>query len=149
MKNPFYWLTTAAQEHVNIVKEKGYTQVNMGPKEPLEKMSQGDWILYYSPIILFEQPDTTCEQFTSISRLTDDHIYPQDPSNPIRWRRNAQHYDCIPQHASQFHQHVDFLKQYENWLDAFHHSVFQISQNDFITIAKKIILPHQQYCLIF
>ena len=50
-----YWVCNAAQEHVLIVQKKGYTQINMGPREPLEKMNVGDWILYYSPTFFFER----------------------------------------------------------------------------------------------
>lgn len=138
---PLYWLKSAALEHVHIVRDKGYTQVNMGPKEPLEKMNCGDWILYYSPTIYFEQENTPCQKFTGISCLTDQHIYPQDPKNPVRWRRNVEYFHCIPHHAEQFHQHVDFLKQHKNWTDAFTSPVFEISQNDFLTIAHKILIP--------
>lgn len=139
--NHHYWVTTAALEHVHIVKEKGYTQVNMGPKEPLEKMKQGDWILYYSPTVYYKQPESLCQKFSGISKLIDEKIYPQDPKDPILWRRNAQFYNCIPHHAQQFHTFVDFLKQHDYWVDAFKKSVFEISQSDFLYIAKKIIVP--------
>jgi len=144
-----YWVTNAAQEHVDIVRQKGYTQVNMGPKGPLETMNQGDWIVYYSPTILFERPDTPYHKFTAISCLIDNNIYPQDPDNPVRWRRNAEYFDCIPHHVKEFHQYVEFLKQYENWLDAFFQPIFEISKNDFVTIATKIIPPNDQYSILF
>lgn len=145
---PLYWLTTAALEHVDIVKEKGYTQVNMGPKEPLEKMHKGDRILYYSPTMYFEQPEP-CQQFTAISCISDDEIYPQDPVNPVRWRRNAEYMTCNPEHAGNFHHDVEFLHKHENWVDAFKQNVFEISQNDFITIAKRILLPFEDRCFLF
>lgn len=144
-----YWITLTAQEHVNIVKEKGYTQVNMGPKEPLEKMSAGDWILYYSPTLILDNPKTVCQKFTAFSYILDDHIYPQYPKNPIRWRRDVEFFNCIPQHAKNFHHSVSFLQQYENWLDAFIKPVFEIPRNDFIVIAQSIIIPSQDKCLLF
>ena len=75
-----YWVCKAAQEHVNIVRDKNYTQINMGPRAPLEKMSIGDWILYYSPTVYYEQEDPICEKFTGISCVTDKRIYPQGGS---------------------------------------------------------------------
>ncbi len=144
-----YWLTTAALEHVDIVRKKGYTQVNMGPREPLEHMHQGDLILYYSPTIHFEKEDSLCQKFTGISKLLDNEIYPQDPDNPVRWRRNAQFYECTPFHAQHFHDKVDFLSQHDNWMHAFLRPVFEISQNDFVTIAKRILIPTDQTELLF
>lgn len=148
MKN-HYWLTTAAKEHVDIVKEKGYTQVNMGPKEPLEHMNKGDMILYYSPTIYFEKPDSICQQFTGIAQVSDDVIYPQDPANPVRWRRNANYFECEPHHAAQFHKQVNFLQKHQEWIHAFLQPVFEISPKDFQTIAQKILLPLQDRCLLF
>lgn len=144
-----YWLCNAAQEHVDIVKNKGYHQLNMGPKEPLEKMHAGDWILYYSPTILFEKPETTCHTFSGISCLTDNHVYPQDPNNPIRWRRNAQYYHCKPHHVQEFHHHVEFLHKYDNWLDALKETIFKISPQDFLTVAQTILVPDTDKCLLF
>lgn len=144
-----YWVSNAAQEHVNLVREKGYTQVNNGPKEPLEQMNKGDWIVYYSPTLLFERPDTPCHTFSGISCLVDDTIYPQDPTNPVRWRRNAQYFDCKPQHVKELHQHLDFMKQYEHWLESFTQSIFEISRSDFTTIANKIIIPTDSYSIVF
>lgn len=143
-----YWVTNAAQEHVNLVRQKGYTQLNMGPREPLKKMNQGDWIIYYSPTVLFQCPDTACHTFTAISCLTDNHIY-QQPTNHERWRRNVQYFECKPHHVQHFHHSVDFMKQYEDWLDALLEPIFEISRNDFATIANKIIIPSNNYSLIF
>lgn len=147
--NHTYWLTITAQEHVNIVRDKGYTQINKGPKSPLEKMGAGDWILYYSPTIFHEKPKTICQKFTGISCVIDNHVYPQDPKDPVLWRRNVEYFHCIPQHAHLFHQQVDFLKQHEHWMDAFLEPIFEISKDDFVTIAKTIVIPNQNKCLLF
>ncbi len=39
-----YWVSLAAQEHVLVVRDKGYTQANMGAREGIDKMNIGDWI---------------------------------------------------------------------------------------------------------
>ena len=144
-----YWITITAQEHVNIVRDKRYTQVNMGPKAPLDKMSQGDWILYYSPTIFHEKPKTTCQKFTGLSCVTGDKAYPQNPKDPVLWRRDVDFFHCMPQHAQHFHQQVEFLKQYEHWIDAFFQPIFEISKNDFIVIAQTIIIPTPDKCILF
>lgn len=144
-----YWLTVTAQEWVKVVQEKGYTQVNMGPKAPLDKMSQGDWILYYSPTIFHQKPTSICQKFTGISSVIDNIVYPQNAKNPQLWRRNVEFFHSMPKHAHLFHQYVDFLKEYEHWIDAFFQPVFEISRNDFIFIAEQIIIPTEYKCLLF
>src|SRR3990167_2913697 len=106
-----YWVCNAAQEHVHIVRDKGYTQVNMGPREPLEKMNVGDWILYYSPTIYFQQSKPACCKFTGISCVTGKRTYPQSNQNPDHWRRNVEFFNCIAQHPKHFVGKVNFLPQ--------------------------------------
>lgn len=147
--NQTYWLTVTAQEFVQMARDKGFTQVNSGTKTVLEKMSQGDWILYYSPTIFHEKPKTVCQKFTGISSVIDTYVYPQNAQNQELWRRNVEYFHSIPQHAQQFHQQVDFLKQHPDWTQAFCEPIFEISRNDFLYIAQAIVVPVQNRCLLF
>ena len=144
-----YWVSKAAQEHVNVVRDKNYTQINMGPRAPLEKMNIGDWILYYSPTIYYEQEDPISEQFTGISCVTDKRIYPQGGQFPDRWRRNVEFFNCAPMHAHKFIGKVNFLPIEEDWKAILEQPVFQIEQQDFITIAKTILIEIPNKILLF
>lgn len=144
-----FWVSKAAQEHVQIVRDKGYTQVNMGPREPLENMHIGDWILYYSPTIYFEQDEPICEQFTGISCVTDNRIYPQSLLSPDKWRRNVEFFNCIPHHPKDFLNKVSFLQELENWMNIFKKPIFEIPREDFAIIANKIVVPDTKRILLF
>ncbi len=133
-----YWVCNAAQEHVHIVRDKGYTQINMGPREPLEKMNVGDWILYYSPTYYFEDSVPNCQKFTGIACVNDTRIYPQGNKNPDHWRRNVDFYQCVPHHAKHFIGKVDFLSPEKSWKKVLQQPVFEIVRNDFIFIAQTI-----------
>jgi hypothetical protein len=144
-----YWVCKAAQEHVEVVKNKNYTQINMGPRPPLEKMSIGDWILYYSPTIYYEQQDPVCEKFTGISCVTDNRIYPQGGQFPDRWRRNVEFFNCAPEFAKKFIGKVHFLPLEECWKPILDQPIFEIAQQDFITIAKTILIEIPDRILLF
>lgn len=144
-----YWVCKAAQEHVNVVKNKNYTQINMGPRTPLENMSIGDWILYYSPTMYYEQDDPLCEKFTGISCVVDNRIYPQGGQFPDRWRRNVEFFNCAPEHAKKFIGKVNFLPQEQCWKPILDQPVFEIEQQDFITIAKTILIEIPDRILLF
>lgn len=144
-----YWVSNAAQEHVHIVQTKGYTQVNMGPRAPLEKMNVGDWILYYSPTIYFEQPDSICQQFTGIACVNDTRIYPQGNTLPDHWRRNVDFFSCIPHHPKHFIGKVTFLPENENWITILDTPILEIDKSDFMIIAEKILMPDQTKVLLF
>jgi hypothetical protein len=144
-----YWVSKAAQEHVYIVRDKGYTQVNMGPREPLEKMNIGDWILYYSPTVYYEQEEPTCENFTGISCVTGKRTYPQGGQFPDRWRRDVEFFHCIPHHPTHFINSVNFLGDEHRWKDILMQPFFEIEQQDFITIAKTILVPTPHKILLY
>lgn len=144
-----YWVCNAAQEHVHIVQTKGYTQINMGPREPLEKMNVGDWILYYSPTNLFENITPNCEKFTGIACVNDTRIYPQGNSHPDHWRRNVDFYPCTPHSPQDFVGKVTFLPQNKKWQKILQQPVLEISREDFITIAKMIVSPDDTKVLLY
>jgi hypothetical protein len=144
-----YWVSNAAQEHVHIVRDKGYTQINMGPREPLEKMNVGDWILYYSPTIYFEQLIPTCQKFTGIACVSDTRIYPQGNQQPDHWRRNVDFYHCIPHHPKHFFGKVSFLPDNSNWIEILNQPILEIPRNDFILIADKILMPDDTRILLY
>lgn len=144
-----YWVSKAAQEHVDIVKNKNYTQVNMGPRAPLENMSIGDWILYYSPTIYYEQDEPVCEHFTGISCVTDNRIYPQGGQFPDRWRRNVEFFNCTSHHAEKFVGKVSFLPKEKEWKEILEQPIFEIQQQDFIMIAKTILIEIPDRILLF
>lgn len=144
-----YWISKAAQEHVDIVKDKGYTQINMGPKGPLERMNIGDWILYYSPTVYFEQDEPICQKFTGISCVIDNRVYPQSNQYPDRWRRNVEFFECIPHHPQDFIDLVSFIPKSENWMDIFLQPVFEIQRTDFVIIADTIIKPEKNRLLLY
>ncbi|OGB86274.1 hypothetical protein A3J41_02735 [candidate division TM6 bacterium RIFCSPHIGHO2_12_FULL_38_8] len=144
-----YWVCNAAQEHVHIVQKKGYTQVNMGPREPLAKMNVGDWILYYSPTIYFEEACESCQQFTGIASVTDTRIYPQGNRQPDHWRRNVEFFECTPHHPSEFIGKVSFLPKDTDWKKILQKPIFEISREDFAIIAQKILIPNQSKVLLY
>lgn len=143
-----YWVCKAAQEHVHIVREKGYTQINMGPREPLANMNVGDWILYYSPTIYYEQDVPTCHKFNGISCVTGKRVYPQSNQFPDRWRRDVEFFNCKPHHPEHFVGKVSFLPKDQDWLEILSASIFEIPQDDFMHIAKTILIPDDSRVLL-
>lgn len=144
-----YWVSRAAQEHVDIVRKKGYTQVNMGPRRPLEEMNVGDWIIYYSPTIYYEQDIPSCQRFTGISCVTDYRVYPQGGQFPDRWRRNVEFFHCIPHHPDHFVGNVSFLPKEKDWEEVLAKPIFEIERPDFIKIAETILVPTPHKILLY
>lgn len=144
-----YWVTEAAQEHVHVVRDKGYTQINTGPREPLENMKIGDWILYYSSTMFYQQPEPVCEQFTGISCVTGKRSYPQGGQFPDRWRRDVEFFHCNPHHPNHFINQVSFLQEQDDWKQKLLQPIFEIPRQDFIHIAQVILISTPEKILLY
>ena len=44
-----YWVGVASRDHVRRGAEGGFCQLGHGKAAPVERLSPGDWIAYYSP----------------------------------------------------------------------------------------------------
>lgn len=144
-----YWICNAAAEHVRIVAQKGYTQINMGPRGPLAEMNIGDWILYYSPTEFYAEPKPVRHEFTGIACIRDTKIYPQGNKHPDHWRRNVDFFECTPHHVKHFLDKVDFLPKESNWIEILSKQFFEISRQDFSIIAQKIVIDDESKILLY
>jgi len=144
-----YWVSLAAQEHVRIVRDKGYTQANMGAREGIDKMNIGDWILYYSPTLYFGQENPICQKFTGIACVADGLVYPQSNQYPDLWRRKVEFFHCKPHHPKHFFDKVQFLSPAENWQNVLLQELFEIPRNDFVCIADTIIIQQDHRILLY
>jgi len=69
-----YWIGVASKEHVQGGVLGGFAQVCHGKAGPLNRMEEGDWIVYYSPTIKFGQKEP-CQSFTAIGKIKDGDAY--------------------------------------------------------------------------
>lgn len=66
-----FWIGVASKEHVLIGIEGCFCQLNHGKKTALNRMSIGDYIIYYSPKYQFH--DTTpYQKFVAVGKIKSD-----------------------------------------------------------------------------
>lgn len=70
-----YWVGVASKEHVQKGVKGGFAQVCHGKAGPLNRMKEGDWIVYYSPVLKFGGKDP-CQAFTAIGKIHPGNPYP-------------------------------------------------------------------------
>ena len=63
-----YWIGVASRDHVARGVAGGFCQLCHGKAQPLQRMSAGDWIIYYSPKEEFDG-NTPCQRFTAIGEI--------------------------------------------------------------------------------
>lgn len=135
-----YWIGVASKNHVARGVEGGFCQLCHGKAQPLKRMNQGDWIIYYSPKEYFEEK-TPCQQFTAIGKVVGTEVYPfAITADFVPFRRDiefiqtANSVDIRP-----LISHLGFIKDPKHWGAAFRFGYLEINQADFAVIAKAML----------
>lgn len=131
-----YWIGVASREHVQGGIEGGFAQVCHGKAGPLKFMTEGDWIIYYSPTVYFGKTDP-CRSFTAIGKVMKGEPYIFAMSeNFTPWRRNVQFLPSKDVPIETLLEKLTFIKDKKRWGFPFRRGCFEIPQDDFQVIAK-------------
>jgi len=131
-----YWIGVASKEHVQRGVFGGFAQVCHGKAGPLNRMEEGDWIVYYSFTIKFGRKEP-CQSFTAIGKIKDGDVYPFAMSKDfVPWRRDV---SFVKSHEASIQTLLDelsFIKDKQKWGFPFRRGCFEISQEDFQVISR-------------
>ena len=131
-----YWMAVASKEHVRRGVSGGFAQVCHGKKGPLARMSEGDWMIYYSPTVTFGKTDP-CQAFTAIGRVASDKPYPFEMSPDfVPWRINVNFIETQGTEIKPLLEHLSFITDKKRWGFPFRRGCFEIARQDFTHIAK-------------
>ncbi len=53
-----YWIIVASKDHLQRGLTGGFIQANHGKAASLKRMHQGDFVIFYSPKVEFEKPES-------------------------------------------------------------------------------------------
>lgn len=136
-----YWIGVASKDHVARGVSGGFCQLCHGKAQPLKRMEQGDWIIYYSPKSIFgsEEP---CQQFTAIGRVVGDEVYPFEMAPGfIPFRRDIHFLPAQPADIRPLIHQLKFIQNKSRWGYAFRFGHIEILQDDFELIASQMLAP--------
>lgn len=133
-----YWMAVASREHVMRGVTEGFAQVCHGKGGPLKKMSEGDWIIYYSPTEKFGKA-ISCRQFTAIGKIEKGKPYLFAMSDDfIPWRRKVHFFPAKEVDIGQLLDKLSFIQDKRHWGFIFRRGFFEISETDFKIIADNM-----------
>jgi hypothetical protein len=133
-----YWIGVASHEHVQRGVQGGFAQVCHGKIGTLKYMSEGDWIIYYSPTFSFGRKDT-CRCFTAIGTVDNGAPYTFEMSKDfIPWRRNVTFLKSKTVLIEPLLENLSFIKDKKKWGFPFRRGSFEIPNKDFELIAKRM-----------
>jgi hypothetical protein len=105
MEAPRYFVGVAARDAVDAAIRIGYIEINRGKAAPLERMRDGDLVLYYSPRVT--DGGAPLQEFTALARVRGDALY-QAP-NVITGTANAATTDTDAAAGGPFRRPADYL----------------------------------------
>jgi hypothetical protein len=133
-----YWIGVASREHVRRGVAGGFAQVCHGKIGTLQSMSEGDWLLYYSPTHRFGEKDA-CRRFTAIGTIDRGEPYTFEMSKDfIPWRRNVTFLRAREAPIEPLLEALTFIKDKKKWGFPFRRGSFEISRLDFELIANNM-----------
>jgi len=131
-----FWIATASREHVMKGVAGGFAQVCHGKGGPLNRMTQGDWIIYYSPTDTFGGKDI-CRHFTAIGKIKANEPYEFAVSKDfVPWRRDVKFLSAHEIAIEPLLDQLSFIHDKRHWGFPFRRGCFEIPEKDFLLIAR-------------
>lgn len=130
-----YWIIVASREHVKTGEAGGFAQACHGKATPLKKMKRGDYVVYYSSKLYFNQPDK-CQAFTAVGRVKDDRVYQVEMSPTFRPFRID--IDFLPSKEVSILPLIEdltFIQNKRKWGYSFRWGILAVREADFQLIA--------------
>ena len=139
------WIVVASREHVQRGVTEGFAQACHGKCRPLQQMTPGDWIVYYSSKLEYGKP-TPHQKFTAIGHVREGEVYPYDMGGGfVPFRRNIDYIDCQEAAIQPLIPELSFIRDKQHWGAPFRFGILQIPQADLLRIAEamqvQILVP--------
>ena len=133
-----YWIGVASHEHVQRGIKGGFAQVCHGKIGTLKYMSEGDWLIYYSPTYSFGGKDI-CRCFTAIGNVDRGEPYRFEMSKDfIPWRKNVTFINAKESPIEPLLKELSFITDEKKWGFPFRRGSFEIPRGDFEKIASSM-----------
>ncbi len=139
-----FWINTVCKDHVLSGKMDGIIQAGHGKAAPLERLSAGDWVIYYSPKTSL-QNGQALQSFTAACRVGEGAVYQVEVNPDFHpFRRDAEYFEVTQAEIKPLIESLDFIANKRSWGFPFRRGLFEISRSDFDLIAAEIKLDWQK-----
>lgn len=133
-----YWCGVVSREHIKRGEKEGFCQVCHGKRGPLERMSEGDGIVFYSPVTQFKGSEK-CQKFTAIGRVSGAQVYPfRMAPDFVPFRRDVEYFAANEAPIQPLLDELEFTRGKGNWGYKFRFGHFELSEHDFLLIARRM-----------
>lgn len=134
-----YWCGVVSREHIKRGEAGGFCQVCHGKRGPLERMSEGDGVIFYSPVVEFKGTEK-CQSFTAIGRVKGDPTYAFEMAPGfVPHRKNVTYFGSTDVPIQLLLDSLEFTRGKTNWGFKFRTGHFELSEHDFMLIAQRML----------
>jgi predicted RNA-binding protein len=134
-----YWIGVASKDHVMRGVELGICQFCHGKSAPAQRLSKGDFVIYYSSKMTREGTEL-CQKFTAFGMVMDDVPYQvvQFPGfEPFR--RNVEYLKVNELDIKLLIDALPFIRNKKSWGYVFRFGFLEIDQESFEIIAQGML----------
>lgn len=134
-----FWIIVASKDHLQRGLGGGFIQANHGKAAPLKRMQTGDWFIFYSPKLEYDQPEKL-QCFTAIGKIADENIYQSDMGGGfVPFRRNVSFLPAQDVSILPLIDELTFIKDKTHWGAPFRFGTVEIPEQDFRLIAGRMV----------
>jgi len=131
-----YWINTVSRDHVLLGKDGAFIQAGHGKNAPLKRLSEGDYVIYYSPKSSLTN-GSVIQRFTAACQINDNIIYQVEANSLFcPYRRDAVYLEAVEVDIKPLISSLSFIKNKQSWGYCFRFGLFSIPKGDFLLIAE-------------
>jgi predicted RNA-binding protein len=139
-----YWIIVASRDHVQRGVEEGICQTSHGKEASLKKMSEGDWVVSYSPKERYDGVEK-CRKFTAIGKIKNDIVYQVRMNEDFApFRRSVEFFPSSEVQIEPLIPLLSFITNKKSWGYVFKFGLTQIPRQDFLAIASQMLPALQE-----
>jgi EVE domain len=132
---PRVYIAVASAEHVRVGRAGGFMQVGHGKLAPLRRIRPGDWVVYYSPSVVYGRKDGL-QAFTALGQVDAGDLYAFDMGGGfVPFRRNVTWLAGKEVSIAPLLDQLTFTAGVKHWGAKFRFGLFSIPHVDLNIIA--------------
>jgi predicted RNA-binding protein len=128
-----YWIGVVGLGHVQHAEKTGICAFSHGKKSAVQKLSDGDRFIYYSPKTGFPTGDPV-QKFTALGTVIDATPFETTWDGYDLWAAKAAYAAITPADVRPLLEPLEFVRNPVRWGMAFRRSMFEITEADFTRI---------------
>jgi hypothetical protein len=131
-----YWIGVVSREHVMIGVKGSFMQLNHGKRAPLQRLSAGDGVVFYSPKTSYPDGEPL-QAFTAIGRVNTGDIYQVEMTPQFKpFRVDVTFLKAKEAPIRALIDRLSFIEDKSHWGARFRFGHLSIGEVDFALIAK-------------